>query len=47
MLFLNAVSGSTLDVYNTGVSEVQGECTVTNGVVYIPLNDGQLVALGQ
>jgi hypothetical protein len=26
---------------------VQGECTVSNGVVYIPLNDGQLVALGQ
>jgi len=36
VLFLNAVSGSTLDVHNTGVSEVQGECTVTNGVVYIP-----------
>jgi hypothetical protein len=47
VLFLNAVNGTTLDVYNTGVSEVQGECTVSNGIVYIPLDDGQLVALGQ
>jgi hypothetical protein len=31
----------------TGLSEVQGECTVSNGIVYVPLDDGQLVALGQ
>jgi len=46
VLFLNAASGATLFNYNTGVSEVQGECAVANGIVYIPLDDGSLVALG-
>jgi hypothetical protein len=44
--FLNAASGATLLSYTTGVSEVQGECAVSNGIVYVPLDDGQLLALG-
>ena len=47
VLFLNATTGATLLNYKTGVSEVQGECAVSNGIVYIPLDDGALVALGQ
>ena len=47
VLFLNAATGATLLNYKTGVSEVQGECAVSNGIVYIPLDDGALVALGQ
>ena len=47
VLFLNAATGATLLKYKTGVSEVQGECAVSNGIVYIPLDDGVLVALGQ
>jgi polyvinyl alcohol dehydrogenase (cytochrome) len=47
VVFLNATNGETLFSYTTGLSEVQGECTVSNGIVYIPLDDGQLVALGQ
>jgi hypothetical protein len=43
--FTSTATGATLFTYNTGVSEVQGECAVSNGVVYIPLDDGQLVAL--
>ena len=46
VLFLNAASGATLLRYTTGVGEVQGECTVSNGVVYVPLDDGSLLALG-
>jgi hypothetical protein len=44
--FLNAASGATLLSYTTGVSEVQGECTVSNGIVYVPLDNGSLLALG-
>ena len=47
MLFLNAANGGTLYSYKTGVSEIQGECTVSNGIVYVPLDNGSLVALGQ
>ena len=47
VLFLNAGNGTTLRSYATGVSEVQGESTVSNGTVYIPLDDGSLIALGQ
>jgi polyvinyl alcohol dehydrogenase (cytochrome) len=47
VLFLNAATGATLLNYNSGVSEIQGECAVSNGIVYIPLDDGALVALGQ
>ncbi|HLI73493.1 MAG TPA: PQQ-binding-like beta-propeller repeat protein, partial [Acidimicrobiales bacterium] len=45
--FLNAANGNTLRSYSTGVSEVQGESTVANGVVYVPLDNGNLLALGQ
>ena len=47
VVFLNAANGSTLLTYKTGVGEVQGECAVSNGIVYIPLDNGSLVALGQ
>jgi hypothetical protein len=47
VVFLNAANGSTLLSYKTGVSEVQGECAVSNGIVYIPLDNGSLAALGQ
>jgi polyvinyl alcohol dehydrogenase (cytochrome) len=44
--FLNTANGATVLTYNTG-SMVQGEVTVSNGVVYVPLTNGNLVALGQ
>jgi polyvinyl alcohol dehydrogenase (cytochrome) len=47
VVFLNATNGNTLFRFTTGLSEVQGECAVSNGIVYVPLDDGQLVALGQ
>ncbi|HEY2599660.1 MAG TPA: PQQ-binding-like beta-propeller repeat protein, partial [Candidatus Dormibacteraeota bacterium] len=47
VLFLNATNGSTLLAYKTGVSEIQGECAVANGIVYVPLDNGSLIALGQ
>jgi polyvinyl alcohol dehydrogenase (cytochrome) len=47
VIFLNATNGNTLFSYTTGQSEVQGECAVSNGIAYIPLDDGQLAALGQ
>ena len=47
VVFLNASSGATLLTYKSGVSEIQGECTVSNGIVYVPRDDGSLLALGQ
>lgn len=46
VLFVNAVNGTTLFSYKAA-SVIQGECTVSNGVVYIPVANGTLVALGQ
>jgi len=46
VVFLNAATGSTLFTYKTA-SQVQGEASVSNGVVYIPVANGSLVALGQ
>ncbi|HLI74343.1 MAG TPA: PQQ-binding-like beta-propeller repeat protein [Acidimicrobiales bacterium] len=43
--FLDASTGATLFRY-TGVSQIQGECTVFDGVVYIPSAAGSLVAIG-
>ena len=43
--FLDASNGATLFRYN-GASQVQGECTVFDGVVYIPTAGGSLVAIG-
>ena len=40
-------TGATLLNYTTGAGEVQGECAVTNGIVYVPLDNGSLLALGQ
>ena len=47
VLFLNAGTGATLKSFSVGSSEVEGECTVSNGVVYIPFGLGSLVAIGQ
>jgi polyvinyl alcohol dehydrogenase (cytochrome) len=46
LLFLNAANGATLSAYNPG-SWPQGEVTVSNGIVYVPLSNGNLIALGQ
>ena len=43
--FLNTANGATLFTYNTG-SMVQGEVTVSNGIVYMPLANGNLMAAG-
>jgi hypothetical protein len=43
--FLNTANGATVFTYNTK-STVQGEVTVSNGIVYAPLGNGNLVALG-
>ncbi len=43
--FLNTANGATVATYNTG-STVQGEVTVSNGVLYVPLANGNLLALG-
>jgi polyvinyl alcohol dehydrogenase (cytochrome) len=45
-LFLDAATGNTLFSYRAE-SGIQGEISVSQGVVYIPLADGSLVALGQ
>ncbi|HEX4015252.1 MAG TPA: IPT/TIG domain-containing protein [Frankiaceae bacterium] len=44
--FINTANGATTFTYNTG-STVQGEVTVFNGIVYVPLANGNLLALGQ
>ena len=46
ILFLNTANGATLFTYNPR-STVQGEVTVSNGIVYVPLANGNLIALGQ
>jgi polyvinyl alcohol dehydrogenase (cytochrome) len=46
IMFLNTANGATLLSYNAG-STVQGEVTVRNGIVYVPLANGNLIALGQ
>jgi hypothetical protein len=43
--FINTANGATVFTFNTG-STVQGEVTVSNGVIYVPLSNGNLVALG-
>ena len=44
--FINTTTGATVSSFNTA-SEIQGEVSVWNGVVYVPLMNGSLVALGQ
>ncbi len=44
--FINTLNGATVRTYNTK-STVMGEVTVRDGVVYIPLANGNLIALGQ
>jgi hypothetical protein len=43
--FLNTANGATVFTYNTK-STVQGEVTVSNGIVYARLANGNLAALG-
>jgi polyvinyl alcohol dehydrogenase (cytochrome) len=44
--FLNTANGATVFTYNAK-STVQGEVTVSNGILYVPLANGNLIALGQ
>jgi hypothetical protein len=46
VLFLNPATGAQLFLYSPA-SAVEGETTVSNGVVYVPLTNGNLIALGQ
>jgi outer membrane protein assembly factor BamB len=45
MRVLNALNGATVLTYNAK-STIQGEVTVSGGIVYIPLSNGNLLALG-
>ena len=46
LLFLNPANGATLLTYSPGAVP-EGEVTVSNGIVYVPLSNGNLIALGQ
>ncbi len=46
ILFLNPANGATLRNYSPG-GWPQGEVTVSNGIVYFSLTNGNLIALGQ
>lgn len=46
ILFLNSTNGKVLLNYSPG-EDVEGEATVYNGIVYMPLANGSLNALGQ
>jgi polyvinyl alcohol dehydrogenase (cytochrome) len=46
VLVIATSNGSTLFDYHAGVP-VAGECTVSNGVIYVPAANGTLIALGQ
>jgi len=44
--FLNTTNGHTLFTYQAATA-VKGEATVSNGIVYIPVGNGSIIALGQ
>jgi hypothetical protein len=46
VFFIATSNGATLFDYHAGTSTA-GECTVSNGVVYVPGANGTLIALGQ
>jgi hypothetical protein len=46
ILFLNPANGATL-LHYLPAAGVEGETTVSNGIVYVPLDNGNLIALGQ
>jgi polyvinyl alcohol dehydrogenase (cytochrome) len=46
LLFLDPATGSTLLRYTTP-TRVDGEVSVSNGIVYVPLQQGDLMTLGQ
>ena len=46
ILFLNSATGATLSTYSPG-SWPEGEVTVSNGIIYVSVNNGNLIALGQ
>ena len=45
LVFLDSASGATLFTYDAA-SQIQGEATVSNGIVYVAVANGSLVALG-
>jgi polyvinyl alcohol dehydrogenase (cytochrome) len=46
VVFLNTANGATVSTYNAP-GMVQGEVTIRNGILYVPLANGNLVAVGQ
>jgi hypothetical protein len=46
IMFLNTANGARVLTYNAK-SMVQGEVTVRNGVMYVPLANGNMIAVGQ
>ena len=46
LLFLDPATGASLRLY-TMTSRSDGEVTVSNGIVYAALQQGNLIALGQ
>ena len=46
LIFLDPATGATVRLY-TMTSRADGEATVSNGIVYVPLEQGDLLALGQ
>ena len=46
VLFINSTNGNIVSTYSPA-AVVEGETTVSNGVVYVPLANGTLIALGQ
>jgi len=46
VLFLDTATGKTLFTYQASTA-VKGEATVSNGIVYLPVGNGTIIALGQ
>jgi hypothetical protein len=46
ILFINTTNGNIVSTYSPPAA-MEGETTVWNGVVYVPLTNGELIALGQ
>jgi polyvinyl alcohol dehydrogenase (cytochrome) len=46
LLFVNAANGAVMLDYRSA-NIVEGEATVSKGIVYVPLGNGNLIALGQ
>jgi outer membrane protein assembly factor BamB len=46
VVFINTTNGNIVYTYSPAAA-VEGETSVSNGVVYVPLSNGNLIALGQ